>query len=195
MRAWADTLAFCGVAFGASAEEPYQLLQRGDAAPHLTFRTLDGHRGPSWTALRGTVVVLDFWATWCGPCIEAIPRLNNLVQQFKGKPVRFISVTYEKDAVVRPFLEKHPLDTLVGEDIDCGMFRSYRAWGIPTVVLVGGDGRVNSVIHPNKLSAPVLELVLDGQAPAVEPAPKWHDPKGAEEYFCGGASQTSGPRH
>jgi thiol-disulfide isomerase/thioredoxin len=91
----------------AWSEEPYSLLKPGDQPPALQFRTLDG-QAPDWADLAGTAVVLDFWATWCGPCIKAIPHLNQLVDEFAGRPVRFISVTYEKEEVVRPVLAKHP---------------------------------------------------------------------------------------
>jgi|ERR1022692_2643340 thiol-disulfide isomerase/thioredoxin len=48
-------------------------------------------------ALRGKVVVIDFWATWCGPCRKSIPHWNELVDGFKGKPVQFIAITDEDE--------------------------------------------------------------------------------------------------
>ena len=108
--------------------EPYALLKPGDRPPALQLKTLDGE-SLTWTDLKGHAVVLDFWATWCAPCIKAIPHLNAFVEEFAGQPVRFISVTYENESVVRPFLAKHPLRTVVGLDEGCGMFRSFKAWG------------------------------------------------------------------
>lgn len=169
---------------GAGAEQPYSLLQPGDRPPALEFRALEGN-APTWAELKGTAVVLDFWATWCAPCVKAIPHLNVLVEEFKGKPVRFISVTYEKEEIVGPFLAKHPLRTVVGLDEGCRMFRSFKAWGIPMVVLVGPDGTVKGVIHPEDLSSGVVRQLAEGGVPAVKQAGPWKDPKGAEEYFCG----------
>ncbi|MGA2870240.1 MAG: TlpA disulfide reductase family protein, partial [Verrucomicrobiota bacterium] len=74
----------------------------GDIPPPLTLtKTVQGDPATdiSWDKLKGKVVVLEFWATWCGPCIKAIPRLNDLAEQFKGKPVVFISVTSENEDV------------------------------------------------------------------------------------------------
>jgi len=61
-------------------------------------------------ALAGKAVVLEFWATWCAPCVAAIPHLNELATQFKDRPVVFLSVSDETPSVVEAFLQKHPID-------------------------------------------------------------------------------------
>src|ERR1039457_5194390 len=91
----------------------------GDVPPPLTLtKTIQGPPAAelSWDKLKGKVVVLEFWATWCGPCVKAIPHLNDLAEQFKDKPVVFISVTSENEDVVRIFLKNHPMKTWVGLD-------------------------------------------------------------------------------
>ena len=179
------------VASTALAGEPYTLLKPGDQPPALRFKTLDG-QSLTWADLKGQAVVLDFWATWCPPCIKAIPHLNAWVDEFAGKPVRFVSITYEKEEVVRPFLAKHPLRTMVGLDEGCGLFRSFKAWGIPMVVLVGADGKVKAVVHAEDLSTALVRQVLEGETPKVTQARPYKDPKGAEEYFCGAGAAKAG---
>ena len=179
------SLLVCLVApWTAASEDAYSLLKPGDLAPPLAFRALEGD-APTWSQLKGQAVVLDFWATWCGPCLKAIPHLNALVEEFAGEPVRFISVTYENEQTVRPVLAKHPLRTMVGLDDRCRMFRSYKAWAIPVLVLVGPDGLVKGVINPPDLSSAVVRELIAGRTPAVAQSLPWKDPKGAEEYFCG----------
>jgi hypothetical protein len=56
------------------------------------------------------------------------------------------------------------------------------------VVLVGPDGKVKGVVHPNDLSSAVVREVVEGRVPAVKQADPWKDPKGAEAYFCGTTS-------
>lgn len=71
----------------------------GDAPPALK---LSGSvQGPpsteiSWPHLKGKVVVLEFWATWCGPCVKTIPHLNSLVEEFKDKPDAVIAAAKER---------------------------------------------------------------------------------------------------
>jgi thiol-disulfide isomerase/thioredoxin len=162
----------------------YQLLKPGDAAPPLNFRNVKGSSAPAWESLRGQVVVLDFWATWCQPCIKAIPDLNALVDHFKSRPVRFFSVAYESEKLVNGFLEKHPMQSEIVIDNGCSMFRSYRAWGIPMVAIAGGDGKIKAVVHPTELTAQLIDEVLAGKTPQVKQAGTYKDPKGAEDYFC-----------
>ena len=70
----------------------------GDRAPELAIETL--LKGPtdndlSWEALKGQATVLEFWATWCGPCVAAIPHFNELAEEFSDQPIRFLSITDE----------------------------------------------------------------------------------------------------
>jgi thiol-disulfide isomerase/thioredoxin len=72
-------------------------------APDPAFKTLDGQRR-KLSSLRGQVVVVNFWATWCGPCQEELPRLSQLAASYTGKPVRFalISIDEPKDRAKIP---------------------------------------------------------------------------------------------
>jgi thiol-disulfide isomerase/thioredoxin len=88
---------------GALASQPGV----GDLAPRLALTSIV--QGPidvgqvSWDSLRDHVVVLEFWSTWCGPCVAAIPHLADLAEGFRDQPVRFISVTNEEEAVFGDF--------------------------------------------------------------------------------------------
>jgi len=85
--------------------------------------------------------------------------------------------------MVKPFLEKYKLDTIIGIDNDFEMFKSYKAWAIPMVVIVNQKGRIASVIHPNYLTNELIHEVLAGKIPKVKQTQGWPDPKGAEEHF------------
>jgi thiol:disulfide interchange protein DsbD len=85
------------------------------AAPAIgAFTTLDGGALDT-SAFSGKVVVVNFWATWCVPCIQEIPGFNKLNQQLGGKGVVVLGVSMDEEGAerVRPFLKKHPMEYLV----------------------------------------------------------------------------------
>ena len=141
----------------------------GEPAPPLNLEKLlqaPTDAVASWEALKGKVVVLEFWATWCGPCIEAVPHLNELADEFKEKGVQFIAITDEKESVVQPFLKRKAMRAWVGLDTDRSMFKDYGVSGIPHTVVVGTNGVIAWVTHPAGLSAEVINNVLAGKAAA-----------------------------
>jgi thiol-disulfide isomerase/thioredoxin len=64
-------------------------------APDPVFKTLDGQKR-KLSALRGQVVVVNFWATWCGPCQEELPRLAQIAASYAGKPVAFVLISIDE---------------------------------------------------------------------------------------------------
>src|SRR6185503_14723652 len=103
-------------------------------------------------ALRGKVVVLEFWATWCGPCLAAIPHMNELADQFKGKPVQFIAITAEEKPVVKEFLSKREIHSWVGLDTNSAMNQAYGVGGIPLTVVLDQEGKIAAITYPTSLT-------------------------------------------
>jgi thiol-disulfide isomerase/thioredoxin len=63
--------------------------------PDPTFKTLDG-QSHKLSTLRGQIVVVNFWATWCGPCQEELPRLSQIAASYSGKPVSFVFISIDE---------------------------------------------------------------------------------------------------
>jgi len=63
--------------------------------PDPSFKTLDG-QSHKLSALRGQIVVVNFWATWCGPCQEELPRLSEIAASYSGKPVNFVFISIDE---------------------------------------------------------------------------------------------------
>ena len=170
-------------------EVPSYALKAGDKAPpiHADFVL----RGPessrlTWESLRGHVVIIDFWATWCPPCIAGIPHLNALVAKYKNNDVvKFIAVDHEHPGKVLPFLKNHPIDAWNILDTSLSMFKSYTAFGIPHAVIVDRNGVVAAVLNPGDLTEEVIETVLAGKKPKVPPLPPqaYFNPETAAGYF------------
>jgi len=142
----------------------------------------------SWEALAGHAVVLEFWSTWCSPCVGAIPKWNELVDAFEDEPVRFISVSDEGEDLLRKFLEKRPIHGWVTLDSDRSMFDAYGVQGIPHAVLVDGRGRIRASTHPENLNAEAVRDLLAGKTPDVPEKPDF-DPWRAIRVASDGAPE------
>ena len=156
-------LAFCLQPM-ARADGP---LKAGDSAPPLDFKQLlQAPAGVSgtWGELKGQAVVLEFWATWCGGCVDNIPHINELAAEFKSKPIQFISITDETDFdLVKQFLTRHPISGWVAFDDESSTFKRYGVEGRPQTVLVNPGGVVEGITNiPGSLTPEVLKDLLDG---------------------------------
>jgi uncharacterized protein (TIGR03435 family) len=144
----------------------------GDVPPPLILaKTIQGPptNEISWDKLKGKVVVLEFWATWCGPCIKAIPHLNELAEQFKDKPVVFISVTSENEDVVRLFLKNHFIKAWIGLDDYEILNKAFHVEGIPHAVIVDATGHIAAIANPASIKPENLQEVLAGRKCSLPP--------------------------
>jgi thiol-disulfide isomerase/thioredoxin len=136
-----ESLADYLIRDGAMANHP--LL--GLPAPEFTARQFEGDE-VVFDRTGDEVLVLDFWATWCAPCVEALPEMQALAEKFSEKPVRFYAVNVsEMPDAIKGFLETHELSIPVLVDVEGQLTRAYAATAIPQTVLIGKDGRVEAV--------------------------------------------------
>jgi thiol-disulfide isomerase/thioredoxin/outer membrane lipoprotein-sorting protein len=117
----------------------------GKPAPDFTLPGFDD-KPVKLASLKGSVVVLDFWATWCGPCVGSLPRLDQLNkdQAPNGLKVFAVNLQEEKDAV-QTFVHKQGWTLPVLLDSDGNVAKQYAAEAIPETVIVGKDGIVKKV--------------------------------------------------
>ncbi|MCZ6683334.1 MAG: redoxin domain-containing protein, partial [Planctomycetota bacterium] len=137
-----------GTRHGDKAEGAlYELdnLQAGMPAP--SFSVTDIHRRPiSLASLRGKVVLLDFWATWCGPCLGELPTIVDIHKSFKGKDFALIGVSLDSDGVaLARFLKDRELDWPQICDLkrwDTHLAKLYHVRGIPRTILIDRKGKI-----------------------------------------------------
>lgn len=177
-------LLLCSIHFTTTAQNNHLKIRQ--TPPDLSFTSFNSSLPVVYggETFRDTVYLIDFWATWCAPCIESIPHMDSLIEQYRGKKVKFISVTYEPKKLVDLFLQEHPMSSIVGLDDNFAMFRTYNAWAIPNIVLINSAGKIAGRIHPNNLNAQVIDTLIAGGIPDVSNTKEdMFDPAGAEQYF------------
>jgi peroxiredoxin len=115
---------------------------RGKAAPDFTLPNIDGQQ-VFLQQYRGKVVFLNFWATWCIPCREEMPALEQLHQKYQSEGLAVLAVNLKESAEqVKAFFQKHALSFPSLLDHHGSVFRDYLVVGMPTTYLIGRDGQL-----------------------------------------------------
>jgi uncharacterized protein (TIGR03435 family) len=139
----------------------------GSPAPALALKELlqaPGGIHGTWEELKGKAVVVEFWATWCGGCVENIPHINDLAAKFESRPLQFISITDETDVdLVKRFVMRHPIRGWIAFDADESTFKTYGIEGRPQTLLVDRSGVVQAISNPTSVTPEVLEDLLAGK--------------------------------
>lgn len=142
-----------------------QALEIGQPVPPLKLGGV--LQGPpaneiSWEKLKGNVVVLEFWATWCVPCVAAIPHVNDLAVHFENKPVKFLSITNEDRGKIERFLAKREMKSWIGLDTASSLLKAYHVKLIPRMLVVDREGKLVLDAYPMDVDQKILQSVLDG---------------------------------
>ncbi len=121
-----------------------EVVEVGQAAPDFQLSDLSG-KSVSLSQFRGKVVILDFWATWCGPCRLTMPVLEKLHQRYAGNVVLLAINLEEAPEDVRPYVRDHQVTSTVLLDQDGTVGRIYRSDSIPMQVLIDQKGVVRHI--------------------------------------------------
>ncbi|MFN0050676.1 MAG: TlpA family protein disulfide reductase [Planctomycetales bacterium] len=121
----------------------------GTAPPEISAQDWLNVDGPqSLAELKGNVVLVEFWATWCGPCVQGIPHMNEMHEKYGGEGLRIVSLTDEDRETIESFQKRArtPIDYPIG--VGSPSSDTYGVEGIPQAFVVGRDGKIAWEGHP-----------------------------------------------
>lgn len=132
--------------FILTASLPALALQKGDMAKNVPLNLLEGKASGQSVGIddyKGSLVYLDFWASWCGPCRQSLPILNEIREKYKDKGFEVVAVNVDenlKDAL--GFLDRYPVSYPVLLDPKGQMPKAYDVKGMPTAYLLDPSGKI-----------------------------------------------------
>jgi len=143
-RLLAGLLAVLFVAFLFTIRDvmDQRVVEAGDTAPKFTIKTENGQQiGRS--EFPGKLLMVNFWATWCPPCIEEMPSLNQFAQDMKPQGVTVLGISIDRnEKAYREFLQRNQLQFLVARDPEENISSSYGTFKWPETYLINREGKV-----------------------------------------------------
>ena len=138
--------------------------RNGQAVPDIQFSTVLNASTKTTTLgqLKGKIVLIEFWATWCGPCLEAMPHLKQLQQQH-AQQLQVITVTDETPKRINQYLTSRPSNLWFAIDSARSLTRFFSHQTIPHTVLISSDGKLIAQTSPQAVTDQVIDSLWKQQ--------------------------------
>lgn len=150
----------------ADAKAQRERLAEGKVAPEFSYPTPDGKKNLGPQDFKGKILVLDFWASWCGPCRQEIPHLKEAYKAYHDKGVEFFSVSIDKDgAAWRKAMkeENMPWEQAQAPKAGKDVMKLYQFSGIPYILVLDKEGKIVAKNLRGKALTDKLEEMLSGK--------------------------------
>lgn len=150
----------------AEAKAQKERLAEGKVAPEFSYPTPDGKQNLGPQDFKGKILVLDFWASWCGPCRAEIPNLKEAYKNYHDKGVEFFSVSIDKDeAAWRKAMKEEAMPWHQAQAPGAGkdVMKLYQFSGIPYILILDKDGKIVAKNMRGKALTDKLDELLSGK--------------------------------
>jgi thiol-disulfide isomerase/thioredoxin len=148
-------------------------LKPGDLAPELEIKGSDGATAPlldldghpvRLADLRGKLVWLNFWASWCPPCQGETPVLRDMDERYRSKGLAIVGVAVQETTPddVRAYAQKYGLGYTIAFDATADVFNRYRVFALPTQVFIAPDGTVRQVVNGPLTDDTAAQMIESG---------------------------------
>lgn len=164
--------------------DPVPGLEIGALAPELAVDLEDGGRfeltdldgNPVRLGdLRGKVVWLNFWASWCPPCQFETPILRTLDQRYRDRGLALVGIQVQETVESgRLYADRYDLEYTIGADVAGHVFRAYRVFALPTQFFIDPDGRLRQIVNgplDEAAAAAIIETLLPPSSGSPPPSP------------------------
>jgi thiol-disulfide isomerase/thioredoxin len=128
---------------GTNANAGTTGLEVGQLAPSFSTQIVGSQQTTTLESLRGKIVLLNFWATWCGPCREEMPFFQKLTERYDAKDLHVLAINFrEKEDTINKFTTEHGVKFPIGLDLKGEINRLYGVAQYPVTYMIGRDGKI-----------------------------------------------------
>jgi thiol-disulfide isomerase/thioredoxin len=169
MRTLAVLGASAAILFAAASARGGDPPAVGDPAPPVSAKAwLNVAKGEEPTAdrLKDKVVMVEFWGTWCGPCMRAMPHVQELRDRYKDRGLVVVAISYEETSAMEATLAKNGWTMTVGSDPDKTCVSAYGVKSWPTTAVIAKDGKLAYLGDPYEVEAAIEKALGLESSPA-----------------------------
>jgi thiol-disulfide isomerase/thioredoxin len=121
-------------------------VEVGSVMPECALSPLGANQGGNLSQYRGSVIYVDFWASWCGPCAKSFPFLNEMHEQLKNQGLQIVGVNLDEDlGEAKEFLAKYPARFTVAADVSKQCAKDFAVKAMPSSYIIDRKGNVHHV--------------------------------------------------
>lgn len=121
-------------------------LEGNTPPPHCQLTFLDGKSAEDWEAMKGEVIYVDFWASWCPPCVKSFPFMSQLMHEYKDKGLKVIGINLDENLEdAKKFLAKRPVNFSIMVDTSKRCAQDFNVMAMPSTYIIDKRGLVRHI--------------------------------------------------